>query len=63
MTRTELKEYASKLDAAQTRYEQINLLKQVALKGLKEEIGATISFENLGDLEAALKERRVNYPK
>mgnify|MGYP000558909770 CR=1 FL=1 len=32
MTRTELIKYANKLDAAQTRYEQINLLKQVALQ-------------------------------
>jgi hypothetical protein len=32
MTPTELVKYASKLEVAQTRYEQINLLKQVALE-------------------------------
>ena len=63
MTRDELKQYASKLEAAQTRYEQINLLKQVALKSLKDEIGKTISFENLKDLEDALEGRHIAYPK
>ncbi len=56
-------ELAKKLDAANTRYEQQNLLRQITMWKLISEVGETFSFATIDELKDALEQKGVSFPE
>jgi hypothetical protein len=63
LKQSEIKMFAEKLNKLSTAYEQRQVINQFALGTLINTIGTTYSFSHLKELEDALNEQGVIYPK
>ena len=62
LTKENITELAKKLDSANTRFEQQNLLRQITKWNLIKDIWETFSFSNIAELEDAIRQKDIPFP-